>query len=435
MAQQTPPGAVKTDGRKRRWHQHKVERRNELVDGTLVAIRQRGSNVSMDEIAAEIGVSKTVLYRYFVDKNDLTTAVMMRFAQTTLIPNMAAALSSNLQGYELTREVIKVYVETVAAEPEPYRFVMANNSASKNKVIANSEEIIARMLAVMLRRQMVDVGMDTGGVEPWAYHTVGGVQLATHSWMSHPRMSSNELIDYLTMLSWNALLRHRRGGRFASSGSGKRHTRRRSFRHSCLTERMTDPDELPDLWTHEPHESFGVPRRRQDRRHRHQRDAWVQGQQVRRRRPAARAQRTLRRIAGDAVRQQPGPGDNRKSLLLVLQGMDTAGKGGIVKHVVGAANPQGIRYHASASRPRKSWRTTILWRIRQALPTAGHIGVFDRSHYEDVLVVRVHDLVPPEVWEQALRRDQRVREASRRMPAPPSSRSRCSSRSTSRRSG
>ena len=205
VAQQTPPVAVKTDGRKRRWHQHKVERRNELVDGTLVAIRQRGSNVSMDEIAAEIGVSKTVLYRYFVDKNDLTTAVMMRFAQTTLIPNMAAALSSNLQGYELTREVIKVYVETVAAEPEPYRFVMANNSASKNKVIANSEEIIARMLAVMLRRQMVDVGMDTGGVEPWAYHTVGGVQLATHSWMSHPRMSSDELIDYLTMLSWSAL--------------------------------------------------------------------------------------------------------------------------------------------------------------------------------------------------------------------------------------
>src|SRR5690349_1261009 len=98
--------AVKTDGRKRRWHQHKVERRNELVDGTLEAIRRRGANVSMDEIAAEIGVSKTVLYRYFVDKNDLTTAVMMRFAQTTLIPNMAAALSSNLDGYALTREVI-----------------------------------------------------------------------------------------------------------------------------------------------------------------------------------------------------------------------------------------------------------------------------------------------------------------------------------------
>lgn len=197
--------AAKTDGRKRRWHRHKVERRNELVDGTLEAIRRLGSNVSMDEIAAEIGVSKTVLYRYFVDKNDLTTAVMMRFAQTTLIPNMAAALSSNLDGYDLTREIIRVYVETVAAEPEPYRFVMTSNSASKSKAVAESETIIARMLAVMLRRRMVSVGMDTGGVEPWAYHIVGGVQLATHSWMSHPRMSSDELIDYLTMLSWSAL--------------------------------------------------------------------------------------------------------------------------------------------------------------------------------------------------------------------------------------
>lgn len=205
MAEQTPGPVAKVDGRKRRWRQHKMERRTELVEGTLEAIRHRGSNVSMDEIAAEIGVSKTVLYRYFVDKNDLTTAVMMRFAQTTLIPNMANALSSQLDGFALTREIIRVYVETVAAEPEPYRFVMANNSASKNKVIADSEQIIARMLAVMLRRRMAAVGMDSHGVEPWAFHTVGGVQLATHSWMSHPRMSADDLIGYLTMLSWNAL--------------------------------------------------------------------------------------------------------------------------------------------------------------------------------------------------------------------------------------
>ncbi|CAJ1585660.1 TetR/AcrR family transcriptional regulator [[Mycobacterium] wendilense] len=205
MAQQPQPGAVRVDGRKRRWHKHKVDRRNELVDGTLEAIRSRGRDVSMDEIAAEIGVSKTVLYRYFVDKNDLTTAVMMRFAQTTLIPNMAAALSSDLDGYDLVREIIRVYVETVAAEPEIYPFVFANSSASKSKVIADSERIIAGMLAVMFRRRMQRVGMNTKGVEPWAYMIVGGVQLATHSWMSHRRMSSDELIDYLTMLAWNAL--------------------------------------------------------------------------------------------------------------------------------------------------------------------------------------------------------------------------------------
>ncbi|SOJ53197.1 putative HTH-type transcriptional regulator [Mycobacterium simulans] len=205
MAERIPAVTVKTDGRKRRWHQHKVERRNELVDGTIVAIRRHGRFLSMDEIAAEIGVSKTVLYRYFVDKNDLTTAVMMRFTQTTLIPNMAAALTSDLDGFDLAREIIRVYVDTVADEPEPYRFVMANSSASKSKVIADSERIIARMLAVMMRRRMQQAGMDAGGAEPWAYLIVGGVQLATHSWMSDPRMSRDELIDYLTMLSWNAL--------------------------------------------------------------------------------------------------------------------------------------------------------------------------------------------------------------------------------------
>ncbi len=204
MTPQISPVA-KTDGRKRRWHQHKVERRTELVDGALEAIRRRGRDISMDEIAAEIGVSKTVLYRYFVDKNDLTTAVTMRFTQTTLIPNMAAALSSGLEGLEQTREIIRAYVETVAAEPEPYRFVMSNSSASKNKVVADSERIIARMLAVMLRQRMKRAGMDTQGVEPWAYLIVGGVQLATHSWMSDPRISSAKLIDYLTMLCWNAL--------------------------------------------------------------------------------------------------------------------------------------------------------------------------------------------------------------------------------------
>ena len=90
-------------------------------------------------------------------------------------------------------------------------------------------------------------------------------------------------------------------------------------------------------------------------------------------------------------------GDTR-SILLVLQGMDTAGKGGIVKHVVGAGNPQGIRY-TSFGKPTEEERAHhYLWRIRNALPTAGHIAVFDRSHYEDVLIVRVHNLVPPDVW-------------------------------------
>lgn len=87
-----------------------------------------------------------------------------------------------------------------------------------------------------------------------------------------------------------------------------------------------------------------------------------------------------------------------RSVLLVLQGIDTAGKGGIVRHVMGMVDPQGVAL-ASFGVPTEEERSHhYLWRIEKKLPPAGKIGVFDRSHYEDVLVVRVDALVPEEVW-------------------------------------
>ena len=96
---------------------------------------------------------------------------------------------------------------------------------------------------------------------------------------------------------------------------------------------------------------------------------------------------------------QSRAGDTR-SVLLVVQGMDTSGKGGIMRHVVGAVDPQGVR-HTAFKAPTPQERThDFLWRIRRALPEPGEIGVFDRSHYEDVLIVRVHDLAPKAVWQR-----------------------------------
>ena len=89
-----------------------------------------------------------------------------------------------------------------------------------------------------------------------------------------------------------------------------------------------------------------------------------------------------------------------RSILLVLQAMDTAGKGGIIRHVVGAADPQGIALHAFKAPTRAEKRHDFLWRVRRQLPTPGYIGVFDRSHYEDVLIHRVRGLSRPEVIEE-----------------------------------
>lgn len=93
-----------------------------------------------------------------------------------------------------------------------------------------------------------------------------------------------------------------------------------------------------------------------------------------------------------------GRSGGTRSVLLVLQGMDTAGKGGVVRHVVGMVDPQGVQLRAFGVPTEEERTHPYLWRIENALPQPGKLGVFDRSHYEDVLVVRVHELVKPEVW-------------------------------------
>lgn len=86
-------------------------------------------------------------------------------------------------------------------------------------------------------------------------------------------------------------------------------------------------------------------------------------------------------------------------VLLVLQGMDTSGKGGVSRHVLGQVDPQGVSISAFGAPTEEERAHDFLWRIEKRLPVAGSIGVFDRSHYEDIVAVRVHELLPPLVWE------------------------------------
>ncbi|SNT39135.1 TetR/AcrR family transcriptional regulator [Rhodococcoides kyotonense] len=199
------PKVEKSDGRKRRWREHKIARREELVDGTLAAIRLRGRDIGMDEIASEIGISKTVLYRYFTDKNDLTNATMSRYVETTLAPRIYSAISEELDEYNLTRAVIAAYVETVATDPEVYLYVMANSAGPNRDVVADSERMIAELLATVLGERLRSREMDSGGSVPWAFAIVGAVQLATHWWISNKSMSAEDLIDYLCMMTWGGI--------------------------------------------------------------------------------------------------------------------------------------------------------------------------------------------------------------------------------------
>jgi len=96
--------------------------------------------------------------------------------------------------------------------------------------------------------------------------------------------------------------------------------------------------------------------------------------------------------------------ERKHSLLICLQAMDTGGKDGTINHVLSAMNPQGCRVAAFKEPSAEELAHDFLWRVHKAAPANGEVVIFNRSHYEDVLVVRVHNLVPKDVW--SLRYDQ-----------------------------
>jgi PPK2 family polyphosphate:nucleotide phosphotransferase len=92
--------------------------------------------------------------------------------------------------------------------------------------------------------------------------------------------------------------------------------------------------------------------------------------------------------------------EHKRSVLVVLQGMDASGKDGTVKHCLGGLNPMSVRVAGFRAPNSTELAHDFLWRIHQVLPQRGEIGIFNRSHYEDVLVVRVEELVPKQVWKK-----------------------------------
>lgn len=87
-----------------------------------------------------------------------------------------------------------------------------------------------------------------------------------------------------------------------------------------------------------------------------------------------------------------------QSLLVILQGMDTSGKDGTIRHVLSKVNPQGCQVHSFKEPTQEELQHDFLWRVHKVTPAKGVMGIFNRSHYEDVLIARVHNLVPPQVW-------------------------------------
>jgi PPK2 family polyphosphate:nucleotide phosphotransferase len=92
--------------------------------------------------------------------------------------------------------------------------------------------------------------------------------------------------------------------------------------------------------------------------------------------------------------------EKKRALLIVLQAMDAGGKDGTIRHVMSGVNPQGCRVTPFKQPTAEELAHDFLWRIHQAVPEKGMFGIFNRSHYEDVLVVRVHKMVPKKIWKR-----------------------------------
>jgi AcrR family transcriptional regulator len=196
--------AVTSDGRKQRWEKHKQERRAELTWGTIEALRDLGAEAGMDEIASHIGVSKTVLYRYFADKNDLAAAVTVTYMESTLLPKVTVALTDDLVDYDLVRAVIGAYVETVAEDPNLYLFTTGRTAGSLS--IAHTERIFTGAVASTLEARLSARGALTSGSRTWAAAIVGAIIRAVDDVLAHGDGSSAQLVDELTMLVWGGIV-------------------------------------------------------------------------------------------------------------------------------------------------------------------------------------------------------------------------------------
>ena len=207
VVNETRSARANIDGRKKRWDEHKRARREEFIDGAIVAIRREGPGVGMDAVAAQLEVSKTVLYRHFTDRSDLVGAILTKIAQSVLLPPLLAELGQQREDFDQVRALINAYVTSIAAEPALYGYVFAHNQYVDNSdnVVATTERVVAESLSAMVGDRLRTMGMDSGGAHPWAYGVVGMVQLATHWWVDNRTMSAEALVDYLTMLIWGGL--------------------------------------------------------------------------------------------------------------------------------------------------------------------------------------------------------------------------------------
>ena len=195
-------------GRPRGPRRSRDERRAELLDAAERAIQRIGPDASMDELAAEAGITKPILYSHFGDKAGLASALAVRVAA-----ELDEAISTSLGQMRHPRQVVSstigAFCTFIESQNALYRFLIKAAMSNPDKRSGSSGSRLvadfAEQIAAVLRGGLRQVGFDQGAAEPWSYAIVGMTLSAGEWWLDCRTMSKDDLVDYLTQLLWSGL--------------------------------------------------------------------------------------------------------------------------------------------------------------------------------------------------------------------------------------
>jgi AcrR family transcriptional regulator len=201
-----------SDGRSARWVRHREERRKSLVDSAIRAIRRHGATVGMDDIAAEAGTSKTVIYRHFEDRAGLYRAVAQRVDQR-VVGDVAGALdrssAAGTDARDLIASIVDAYLALVESDTELYRFVvnrpMVDRPLTDDPVDATVGHVTDQLTG-LLETSIRGSDIDPTTARVWAIALVGSVQAVADDWLAGAdRAPRGQLVETLTSLAWHGL--------------------------------------------------------------------------------------------------------------------------------------------------------------------------------------------------------------------------------------
>lgn len=198
-----PESDQQPDGRRLRWTEHRAQRRDAFVAAGVAAVDRYGPGASAEQIAEIAGVSRTVLYRYFRDREDLRTAIadnIVRAVVDSVLPKLA--IRPDATPHEIIRSAIDVIIGWLDEHSNLYHFLRSRRTGA---TLDSVEGTLADNVAALLKTMMVLFGIDSEKAEPGAYGIVGFVESVGSWWLEHRPFDRDHATDQITMGVWHLL--------------------------------------------------------------------------------------------------------------------------------------------------------------------------------------------------------------------------------------